>query len=57
MAIVHVIVKSAQEQTARVRACNYAKFETGWNLPPVLKTCTVHKCAAVRRHRRLLLSM
>ena len=57
MAIVHVIVKSAQEWTARVRACNYAKFETGWNLPPVLKTCTVHKCAAVRRHRRLLLSM
>ena len=29
---------------ARVRACNYIKFETGWNLPPVLKivTCPVH---------------
>ena len=32
--------KSAQEQAARVRACNYVKFETGWNLLPVLKIVT-----------------
>ena len=29
---------------ARVRACDYIKFETGWNLPPLLKivTCRAH---------------
>ena len=32
--------KSAQERAARVRACNYLKFETGRNLPPVLKIVT-----------------
>ena len=32
--------KSALEWAARVRACNYVKFETGQNLPPVLKIVT-----------------
>ena len=32
--------KSAQERAARVRACNTVKFETGWNLPPVLQIVT-----------------
>ena len=36
--------KSTEEQVARVTACNYVKFETGWNLPAVLKivTCPAH---------------
>ena len=29
-----------QERPARVRVCNYVKFETGQNLPPVLKIAT-----------------
>ena len=37
---------------ARVRACNYVKFETGWNLPPV--TCPAH-CIGIS-HYALLLS-
>ena len=32
--------KNAEERAARVRACNYVKFETGRNLPPVLKIVT-----------------
>ena len=35
-----IISKSAQERAARGRACNYIKFQTGWNLPPVLKIVT-----------------
>ena len=31
----------------RVRACNYVKFETGRNLPPVLKIVTRHVHAAL----------
>ena len=45
-----------QQRVARVRACNYVKFETGGNLPPVLKIVT-HTAHAVHRHKTLLLSM
>ena len=36
----------SQEPAAKVRACNSVKFETSWNLPPVLKivTCTAQLC-------------
>ena len=40
-------------QVARVRPCNYVKFETGWNLLWVLKIVT----HTVHRHKPLLLSM
>ena len=38
------LLDCARERTARVRACNSVKFETGRNLLPVLKrlTCTAH---------------
>ena len=41
--------KSRQERVARVRACNYIKFEFGWNLPRVLKivTCYGQLCVAI----------
>ena len=32
--------KSAYKRAARVRACNYVKFETGRNLPLLLKIVT-----------------
>ena len=41
------------ERAARVRACNYVKFETGQNLPPVLKIVT--HCIDIS-HYALLLS-
>ena len=31
---------TARAQATRVRACNSIKFETVWNLPPVLKIVT-----------------
>ena len=34
------VYKSAWERATWVGACNYIKFETGWNLPPVLKIVT-----------------
>ena len=34
------VLKSAQEQVARVRVCNYVKFKSGRNLLPVLKIVT-----------------
>ena len=47
-------IKSPSEQAARVRACNYIKFETGRNFPPVIKIVThtahaAHK-AIVAKH-------
>ena len=39
-----ILGKSEFERAARVRVCNYVKFETSRNLPPILKivTCTTH---------------
>ena len=38
--IAYVIHQERIERAARVRACNSIKFETGLNLPPVLKIVT-----------------
>ena len=38
--VVTYTIKSTQEWVARVRVCNFSKFETGLNLPPVLKIVT-----------------
>ena len=36
--------KSTQERVAWVRACNSIKFESGWNLPSILRfLCTLSK--------------
>ena len=40
-------VKSAQERVARVRACDYIKFETGQNLPLAIKIVTHREHAAL----------
>ena len=37
-------IKNASEQVARVRACNYVKFETGWNLSPGTHTVHAARC-------------
>ena len=47
--------KISQEQAARVRVCNYVEFETGQNLPPVLKIVT-HTAHSPHRHKPLLLT-
>ena len=42
-------IKQGRIRTAaRVRACNYVKFETGQNLPPVLKMVTRPAHAALK---------
>ena len=38
--LVFRLLDCTREWTARVRACNFVKLETGWNLPPVLKIVT-----------------
>ena len=43
-----------RQQATRVRVCNSIKFETGWNLPPVLKIVTL--LHILHRHKPLLLS-
>jgi len=45
----HVIVQERKEQATWVRVCNYMKFETGQNFPPVLKIVT--RTALVRRNK------
>ena len=35
-----ILGKSKYERAARVRVCNYIKFETSQNLPPILKIVT-----------------
>ena len=37
----------AKERAARVRACNSVKFETGRNLPQILKIVTLNMCSCM----------
>ena len=48
-------IKNASEQVARVRACNCVKFETGQNLPPVLKIVT-YTAHTAHRHLEIIVA-